>query len=297
MTTSMLSRFQARLREEGIRDTTIATHLRHLKAAFSWAVTVELLAECARVQIPKRSKGLSLMRGRPITDLEFAKLLKQVPTVRPKDAALWERYLRGLWLSGLRLEESVILSWDEEAPFSVDLSGRRPRFRIYAEAEKGHCDRLLPMTPDFAQFLLQTPAPDRHGHVFKLPGLLSGKQMTSARVGRVISAIGNDLAEVLDIHCDQIGRHGGREGIRDLELLQSALAVPAASFAGRFLHQDLPEMAAAFLFHIVRDHPFIDGNKRTGAVAALVFLLLNGCNFAAPKRDWSRPSWPSLPEK
>lgn len=93
------------------------------------------------------------------------------------------------------------------------------------------------------------------------------------------------LAEVLAIHRDQIGRYGGREGIRDLELLQSALAMPAASFAGRFLHQDLPEMATACLFHIVRDHPFIDGNKRTGTVAALVFLLLNGCSFSAPEND------------
>jgi death on curing protein len=92
-----------------------------------------------------------------------------------------------------------------------------------------------------------------------------------------------ELAEVLAIHTDQIRRYGGREGIRDLELLQSALAVPSATFAGKFLHADLPEMAAACLFHIVRDHPFIDGNKRTGAVAALVFLLLNGCSFHAPE--------------
>ncbi len=91
------------------------------------------------------------------------------------------------------------------------------------------------------------------------------------------------LAEVLAIHKDQIRRYGGREGIRDLELLQSALAVPAATFSGRFLHADLPEMAAAYLFHIVRDHPFIDGNKRTGTVAALVFLLVNGSGFNAPE--------------
>jgi death-on-curing protein len=91
------------------------------------------------------------------------------------------------------------------------------------------------------------------------------------------------LAEVLEIHNDQIRRYGGREGIRDLELLQSALAVPSASFAGNFLHEDLPEMAAAYLFHVVRNHPFIDGNKRSGTVAALVFLLLNGCTFNAPE--------------
>jgi death-on-curing protein len=92
-----------------------------------------------------------------------------------------------------------------------------------------------------------------------------------------------ELAEVLAIHSDQIRRYGGREGVRDLELLQSALAVPMSSFAGEFLHAGLPEMAAAYLFHIVRNHPFIDGNKRTGAVAALVFLILNGRDFNAPE--------------
>jgi len=89
------------------------------------------------------------------------------------------------------------------------------------------------------------------------------------------------LAEVLEIHRDQIERYGGKAGIRDLGLLQSALAMPAAGFGGRYLHGDLFEMAAAYLFHIVRNHPFVDGNKRTGAVAALVFLSLNGMEIEA----------------
>ena len=89
------------------------------------------------------------------------------------------------------------------------------------------------------------------------------------------------FAEVLEIHRDQIERYGGKTGNRDLGLLQSALAMPAAGFGGRYLHGDLFEMAAAYLFHIVRNHPFVDGNKRTGAVAALVFLSLNGMEIEA----------------
>jgi len=89
------------------------------------------------------------------------------------------------------------------------------------------------------------------------------------------------LAEVLEIHRDQIERYGGKTGIRDLGLLQSALAMPSAGFGGRYFHGDLFEMAAAYLFHIVRNHPFVDGNKRTGAVAALVFLALNGMEIEA----------------
>ena len=82
--------------------------------------------------------------------------------------------------------------------------------------------------------------------------------------------------EVLEIHRDQLERYGGSPGIRDSALLSSAIAMPSAGSAGEYLHTDLIEMAAAYVFHIVKNHPFIDGNKRTGAVAALVFLDLNG---------------------
>ena len=94
------------------------------------------------------------------------------------------------------------------------------------------------------------------------------------------------LDEVVEIHQDQINRYGGSPGIRDIRLLQSALAMPAASFGGQFLHQNLVEMAGAYLFHLVQDHPFIDGNKRTGAAATVVFLLINGLAFSAPEDDF-----------
>lgn len=93
------------------------------------------------------------------------------------------------------------------------------------------------------------------------------------------------LAEVLEIHQDQVTRYGGSAGIRDIDLLKSALGMPAATYGGEFLHTDLFEMAAAYLFHLVKNHPFLDGNKRVGAVAALVFLALNGYDFEAPEED------------
>jgi death on curing protein len=95
------------------------------------------------------------------------------------------------------------------------------------------------------------------------------------------------LAEVLEIHQDQIKRYGGSSGIRSMEMLESALGAPQTSFRGQFLHTDLQEIAAAYLFHIVMNHPFIDGNKRTGAVSSLVFLSLNGVEFVAPEDEFS----------
>lgn len=84
-----------------------------------------------------------------------------------------------------------------------------------------------------------------------------------------------ELGEIIEIHRDQLERYGGSAGIRDMGLLLSAAAMPRAGIADRYLHEDIFEMAAAYLYHIVRDHPFIDGNKRTGAAAALVFLAMN----------------------
>ena len=93
------------------------------------------------------------------------------------------------------------------------------------------------------------------------------------------------LAEVLAIHKDQIVRYGGASGIRDIELLKSALGMPPATYGGEFLHTDLYEMAAAYLFHLVKNHPFVDGNKRVGVVTALVFLTLNGFDLTAPEDE------------
>jgi death on curing protein len=87
--------------------------------------------------------------------------------------------------------------------------------------------------------------------------------------------------EVLAIHFAQIELYGGSLGIRDPGLLRSALAQPSASFGGKWLHADLHEMAAAYLFSLVMNHPFVDGNKRVGTMAALSFLDLNGIDVDA----------------
>ena len=83
------------------------------------------------------------------------------------------------------------------------------------------------------------------------------------------------LEEVLEIHRQQIERYGGASGVRDLALLESAVAQPQASFSNEFLHASIAAMAAAYLFHICRNHPFVDGNKRVAANAAITFLLIN----------------------
>jgi death on curing protein len=90
------------------------------------------------------------------------------------------------------------------------------------------------------------------------------------------------MNEVLYFHRAQIDLFGGSMGVRDPGLLESALAQPSASFREEYLHKGLFEMAAAYLFHIVQNHPFVDGNKRVGLESALAFLALNGVETDAP---------------
>jgi integrase len=193
-----LSKFQAALRQEKKPDTTIGAILSHLRPALSWAVSMGLLSHVPQIHRPVAAKGRRLMRGRPITGEEFDRMIHVVPKIRKHDSALWTRYLTGLWLSGLRLEESTILSWDDDASFAVDVSGRRPRFRIYAEAEKGRQDRYLPMTPDFAQFIQATPKEAREGAVFKLVSKSTGQTLSLKRISRTVSAIGEKANVVVN---------------------------------------------------------------------------------------------------
>lgn len=94
---------------------------------------------------------------------------------------------------------------------------------------------------------------------------------------------------VREIHAEAIARFGGSDGVREMALLESAVAAPQASFGGRSPYADLAEVAAAYLFYLCKNHPFIDGNKRAALGACLVFLRLNGVE---PKADG--PEWEAL---
>jgi len=91
-----------------------------------------------------------------------------------------------------------------------------------------------------------------------------------------MTAVFLTLDEVLKNHAHQIATYGGSLGIRDVGLLESGLAMPEAAAFGEELHATLHEKAAAYLFHLVKNHPFIDGNKRVGLAVSLTFLELNG---------------------
>lgn len=84
---------------------------------------------------------------------------------------------------------------------------------------------------------------------------------------------------MFDIHKRLIERFGGLDGIRDDGLLDSALAQPQATFFGELLHPTISAQAAAYLYHLAKNHPFLDDNKRTAFATMIAFLNMNGCQL------------------
>lgn len=168
-----------------VSENTTRGNLAHAMASLKWTRKRGILNSLPVVSMPKRTKGGKLMKGRPITGEEFDRMLSKVSEVGPAgQTEKVKRFLRGLWLSGLRLSEAMDFWWDREDRLRVDLSGRRPMMRVHASQEKGGQDRLLPMTPDFAEFLLATPKDERHGMALPL------RRWSMPNVSEMISKIG-----------------------------------------------------------------------------------------------------------
>lgn len=181
--------------------------LPQLGSALTWAVRWGMLPKRPDMGGgSKKSKG-KMSKGRPITGEEFDRMLAKVPDIVLKDernprisrdyadseriVESWRHYLRGLWLSGLRLGESLELFWDRDDRPRIDLSGRRPMLRIPGALQKSGKDEILPITPGFAEFLEQTPERRRRERVFNpLRRLHGGGRLTDDRVIRIVSEIG-----------------------------------------------------------------------------------------------------------
>ena len=93
------------------------------------------------------------------------------------------------------------------------------------------------------------------------------------------------LEDVLALHEELIRRYGGTPGLRDAGLLEAALAMPQAGFGGQYFHEFPHEMGAAYLFHLVRNHAFIDGNKRTALACTILFFKLNRVPYAITEEE------------
>lgn len=268
-----MQRMQQALRAEQLSESTIKGHLAHLRAALAWGVNVGLLAAVPKIPKTPRAKATRVMKGRPITGEEFDRLIAKVqaglseanepsrrggykrwkPDAREAiqkrrqeqataAAPSWARLLRGLYLSGLRITESLELHWSDETKLRVDLSCHYPMLRIPAELEKGHKDRLLPLAPEFAKFLLDTPATGRHGFVFDPQPLRAdkqGKRLGTQQVQRVIGIIGR-LANV------KVAEKAKGEGVR---VKYASAHDLRRSFGDRWAARVMPQVLMELMRH------------------------------------------------
>ena len=164
VTPNAIGQYRRKLYAEGLAGFTIRGHLAALRRFLRWAKRNHLIAAIPEIDLPTK---VTRTRGRAITAEEFERMLAKTASVVGEDAAeSWLFLLQGLWLSGLRLSEAMKLHWTDDRNLCVDLSGKRPMFRIRGHAEKGRKDRVLPMAPEFAELLDEVPKRQRRGFVF-----------------------------------------------------------------------------------------------------------------------------------
>lgn len=205
--TATITRWQNSLRQAGLAEATIRCYSATLKAALGWGATHGLLTEVPEINMPKRAKlsdRRTPMKGRAVTPAEFERMLKAVSAVVDTDAVKsWETLLRGVWLSGLRLSEALSLSWDNEDELRVDIADDGyVMLAIPSEKQKNNRDELLPIAPEFRDFLLEVPHDERTGHVFPLlwrrtPRAGSGRRVDT--VGKTVTAIGQAADVVVSV--------------------------------------------------------------------------------------------------
>lgn len=190
---SQISDLQSILRKEGSSEANVAKYLRHLKAGLQWAYNVQMLREVPRFPVIKRARQGSKpkpMKGRPISEAGYLAALEAIPLIVPETtAANWRFLMQAFWWGGLRIEESLDLTWDVDSEMRVDLdSARFPRLVIPDHTDKSGESQLFPIAPEFANLLRQVPESERKGHVFHLASKGS-KQVTPGYVSHTITAI------------------------------------------------------------------------------------------------------------
>lgn len=181
--------FTAALRAAGVRESTVAKHLRTLKAVLRWGHKRKYLATVPAFDMPK---GTKVAGGRAISDAEFTTVLKAVPAVVGKErAAGWSYLLRGLWTSGLRIGEAHLLTWDRPGMPRVLVDRDRPMLVIPGAYQKNGKDSRTPIVPEFLELLRETPEADRTGFVFNpLPAAEKGERPTREAFQTTVTRIG-----------------------------------------------------------------------------------------------------------
>lgn len=224
-----INRLSAGLRSAGMGATTLAKQLRHIRLMLNWAAKVGYLKVAPKFLMPRDASTSS--KGRALTEAEYKAMLD-------KAEPSWRRLIEGLWLSGMRLEEAIRLSWDEP-PVQLDMqAGRHPRI-IFSPA--GHKNRKMvvsPITPDFAAFLATGPQ----------TGLVFPVGVSSSRASHVICEIGEAVG--IKVAADKFA---SAHDLRRSFATRWALRVPPIALKALMRHRSLGTTLAYYINSDVSD--------------------------------------------
>lgn len=242
-TTPRLASYKTTLRGAKVSPATVANYLRHLKAAFNWAHDQGYLPAVPECKPPKGAKTKK-MKGRPVTLEEFDRMVAAVPRVTPAAKVEDYRfYLRALMHSGLRLDESLGVTWDESVDaISFDLAGGW--IRIPADVEKGKKNRLLPMTQELIDVLSTVPPERRHGRVFSVDGYDTvSKRLTAIGKAAGVLVSGKKGASAQDLRRSFGTRLSRRLSTLDLKAMMRHESVQTTQ--DYYVDQEAEQLAAS----------------------------------------------------
>lgn len=222
VTTDSLSLFAAKLK---CSQATVAKHLRHLKVCLRWAAQIGMIKKAPHVELPKQGKR-RFMRGRAITDAEYQRMLDLAPS------PAWRRFLELLYLSGQRIEEASLLSWDTP-PAVVHLDAKPfAQILFYGaddDGQKSRKDEAWPIPPDFAAWLAKTPESKRVGPVAPLP--ISNR----ADLSKMVAKIGKRAGIVTNAS----GKPGSAQDLRRAFGTRWAMKVPPVVLQKLMRHETI----------------------------------------------------------
>ncbi len=188
VTTEAIAKWAVSLIGKERNATTVGVYCRHLRASLNWAKDMGYIAEAPKVKVPKPPADARTMKGRPIVAEEHERILAAAAkVVPPHQLESWERFLSGLWWSGLRLSEALRLSWSESAEVAVVEASGVLAMRFKPQGHKARRAEVIPCAPEFAELLQATPERERRGKVFPLSHFKRSGELAVDTVGGLIS--------------------------------------------------------------------------------------------------------------
>jgi integrase len=191
---STMSQYVAGLSKLVDSPASVVTYARHVLTALHWANRMELIDRVPRVSLPKVTRA---SKGRSLTDEEFDKMLAAVDQLQCHYKDKLKRLMRGMYLSGLRAAEAIRLNWERGGVLLDMDGGKYPRIIFSAKGQKSRRNEIMPITPDFAAFLNETPKEQRVGSVF---GLHMYATARIAEAGELAKVVVNDAGKFASAH-------------------------------------------------------------------------------------------------